>query len=53
MKLKSIYAYTEVKNISSIKLLEKCDFKESGSILEKGYYSTREYNMLIYKIERK
>ncbi len=35
MKLKSIYAYTEVNNINSIKLLEKCNFKESGKILEK------------------
>ena len=53
MKLKTIEAYTEENNISSIKLLESCKFTEIKRVQEEGYYSSRIYNMIVYEMKSK
>lgn len=46
-----LYAYTEEKNIKSIKLLEKCNFIEVDRKKEDGYYNKKVYNMVVYKLQ--
>lgn len=52
MNLEDLYAYTEVNNIKSIKLLEKCNFREVDRIKEEGYYIKKTYEMVIYKLHQ-
>lgn len=49
MNLKELYAYTEVNNIKSIKLLERCNFIEVNRVDEKGYFNNLIYSMIVYK----
>ncbi len=51
MNLQVIEAYTEEKNISSRKLLERLNFKETGMEDDQGIYSERVYHMVVYKME--
>ena len=52
MNLQVIEAYTEEKNISSRKLLERLNFKETGMEDDQGINSERVYHMVVYKMER-
>jgi ribosomal-protein-alanine N-acetyltransferase len=52
MNLSSLEAYTEEKNINSIKLLETCKFIEVNRVDDKGYYSDRIYHMVVYRLEK-
>lgn len=49
--LNAIEAYTEENNISSIKLLEKCQFNAVNKVSEEGYFSDRTYHMIVYRLE--
>lgn len=51
VKLKELNAYTEEKNLRSIKLLESCNFREVNKVEEKGYFNNRTYNMVIYRLD--
>lgn len=51
MNLYVLDAYTEEKNLSSIKLLEKCDFTEIKRVDDEGYFSNRVYHMVVYRLE--
>ena len=51
LKLKSLFAYTEIRNQPSISLLERCGFKKTGEIEEKGFITNRDYVMAIYKLD--
>lgn len=52
MALKTLEAYTEIDNISSVKLLESCQFNEISRIEEKGYLNDRVYHMVVYQLEK-
>lgn len=52
LHLKFLYAYTEENNLSSIKLLEKCDFEKVNKVDEKGYFNDRIYRMLVFRLGR-
>jgi len=45
-------AYTEVSNIRSIKLLEKCGFKYYKKTIDIGHLHNRDYHMMCYRIQR-
>ncbi|WP_313893579.1 GNAT family N-acetyltransferase [Psychrobacillus sp.] len=51
MNLKELFAYTEANNKPSICLLEKCGFTEVGKVEEAGYFSSKIYHMIIYKLK--
>lgn len=51
MKLESLDAYTEVKNISSNKLLNNCKFKIIDRVDDQGYCNDRIYHMVVYRLE--
>ena len=51
MKLNALDAYTEEKNIRSIKLLESCKFVEINRVNDDGYYSERVYCMIVYQMK--
>ena len=51
MKLKSLDAYTEEKNIRSIKLLDSCKFKVVDKVDDQGYCNDRIYHMVVYRLE--
>lgn len=53
MNLNFLDAYTEEKNIKSIKLLECCNFTEVNRVDDEGYYNKRIYHMLVYRLESK
>lgn len=50
MSLKYLDAYTEENNLKSIRLLKRCDFKEVNKIKEEGYFNSRVYNMIVFRI---
>lgn len=52
MNLSALEAYTEEKNIKSIKLLERCKFIEVNRVDDEGYYSDRIYHMVVYRLEK-
>ena len=52
MNLKFLEAYTEEKNIKSIKLLENCNFTEINRVDDEGYYNKRIYHMVVYRIRK-
>lgn len=52
MNLSALEAYTEEKNTRSIKLLESCKFYEVNRVKEEGYFSTRLFHMIVYKLDR-
>jgi [ribosomal protein S5]-alanine N-acetyltransferase len=52
MNLSALEAYTEEKNIKSIKLLEGCKFIEVNRVDDEGCYSDRIYHMVIYRLEK-
>lgn len=52
MNLSALEAYTEEKNIKSIKLLERCKFIEVNRVDDEGYYSNRIYHMVVYRLEK-
>lgn len=49
LKLSALEAYTEEKNIRSIKLLENCQFLAVNRVDEDGYYSNRIYHMIVFR----
>jgi len=49
--LTSLDAYTEVTNLRSINLLEKCKFKTIKEVIDKGYITNRDYQMICYRIQ--
>lgn len=51
MNLSALEAYTEEKNIKSIKLLEGCKFTEVNRVDDEGQYSNRVYHMVVYRLE--
>ncbi len=51
LHFKTLYAYTEERNLRSNKLLERCGFVQVDSIAEEGYYSDRVYRMAAYKLD--
>ena len=51
MKLKVLDAYTEEHNIKSRKLLEKCNFIEIDSVYEEGYFSSKIFHMIVYRLK--
>ena len=51
MNFKILEAYTEEKNIKSIKLLESCNFIEINRVDDEGYFNNRVYHMVVYKLE--
>ena len=53
MRLKSLEAYTEADNLSSVKLLESCHFNEVSRVDDKGYLNDRVYHMVVYSLEQK
>jgi ribosomal-protein-alanine N-acetyltransferase len=50
LKLEHLEAYTHVKNTPSRKLLESCGFIFESTILEEGVFTTKSYEMAIYKL---
>jgi ribosomal-protein-alanine N-acetyltransferase len=52
MNLSALEAYTEEKNIKSIKLLERCKFIEANRVDDEGCYSDRIYHMVVYRLEK-
>lgn len=50
MNLKILEAYTEENNHKSIKLLENSGFAEAGRVDDEGYYSSRIYHMIVYRL---
>ena len=52
MKLKSLDAYTEKHNVKSIKLLEKCNFNEIKRVDDQGYFNSRIYHMIVFRLEK-
>ena len=48
-RLKSIYAYTEENNKSSIRLLEKAKFIYDSKVNEEGYFKKGILTMLVYR----
>lgn len=50
--LKGLLAYTDVRNLPSVALLEKCGFKKTGELLEKGILTGRSFHMAIYELKR-
>jgi len=52
MNLQVIEAYTEEKNSSSRRLLERLHFRETGMEDDQGINSERVYHMVVYKMER-
>jgi len=52
MKLKAIDAYTEERNIKSIKLLKRCNFHEIKSVFEDGFFNAKVYHMIVYRLEK-
>lgn len=53
MNLKTLDAYTEEKNRSSIKLLESCKFIEVNRVDDEGYYSERVFHMIVLSLKNK
>jgi ribosomal-protein-alanine N-acetyltransferase len=51
MNLNTLDAYTEEKNINSIKLLETCKFVEVNRVDDEGYYSEKTYHMIVYQMK--
>jgi len=51
MNLNTLDAYTEEKNINSIKLLETCKFVEVNRVDDEGYYSEKTYRMIVYQMK--
>ena len=51
MNLKTLDAYTEEKNMSSIKLLENCNFIEVDRVDDEGYFSERMYHMVVFRLK--
>lgn len=45
-------AYTEEKNIPSRSLLESFSFKNVSTVIDEGFYSKRNFNMVEYRLER-
>lgn len=52
LNLRALEAYTEEKNIKSIKLLEACKFAEVNRVDDQGYYSNRIYHMVVYRLTK-
>lgn len=50
MALKTLEAYTEIDNISSVKLLESCQFNETGRIDDEGFLNNRVYHMAVFSM---
>ena len=50
ISLNAIEAYTEENNTKSLKLLESCGFSLVNKVQDKGYYSDKTYNMLVYRL---
>jgi ribosomal-protein-alanine N-acetyltransferase len=53
MDLSALEAYTEEKNIKSIKLLEGCKFAAVNRVDDEGFYSSRIFHMVVYRLEKK
>lgn len=53
LELKRLLAYTEIRNRSSIALLERCGFKKTGELEEKGIITNLNYVMAIYQLKNK
>lgn len=51
MNLNALEAYTEEKNINSIKLLETCKFVEVNRVDDEGYYREKTYRMIVYQMK--
>lgn len=51
LSLKALEAYTEEKNLKSIRLLERCHFFETGRADDAGCLHDRVYHMLVYRLE--
>lgn len=51
MNLKTLDAYTEEKNMSSIGLLESCRFIEVNRVDDKGLYSERIYHLIVFRLK--
>lgn len=51
MNLNTLDAYTEEKNINSIKLLETCKFVEVNKVDDKGLYSERIYHLIVFRLK--
>jgi len=49
--LTSLDAYTEVTNLRSKNLLEKCKFEYMNEVMDKGYNNNRDYKMMCYRKE--
>jgi len=50
LRLSTLMAYTETQNLPSIKLLDKCGFVVVDRAAEKGTFSDRVFQMLIYQL---
>ena len=53
MSLNALDAYTEEKNIKSIKLLDSCNFTQVNRVDDQGYFNKRVYHMVVYRVENK
>jgi len=52
MNLKILDAYTEEKNINSIRLLESCNFIEVNRVDDEGFYSKKIYYMIVFRSKK-
>lgn len=50
LNLIELYAYTEENNLASIKLLESCNFVEIDRVIDPGYFTKRDYHMIVYRL---
>ncbi len=51
LKLKHLLAYTEIRNLASISLLERFGFQKTDEIEETGLLTNRLFRMAIYQLE--
>lgn len=49
--LKAVEAFTEASHLKSRRLLAKAGFVETGTVDDPGFYSSRVYHMVVYRLE--
>jgi ribosomal-protein-alanine N-acetyltransferase len=49
--LRSLLAYTDIRNQPSVKLLERCGFKKTGEFEEKGALTCRVFQMGVFELK--
>ncbi len=52
LPLKSLEAYTEKNNITSIKLLETLHFIPIKIVIDPGYFKNRDFEMVVYELHQ-